>query len=80
MIKKRKWVTQEIAQGEQAADKQRAKIPKVLVVEDNSFNILPIQMTLKKYNFEFDIAKNGIMAIERFNNISAEGYIICLKT
>lgn len=48
---------------------------KVLIVEDNAFNIVPIKSTLEKNKIQFDIAKNGSMAVERYKNIMKEGYM-----
>lgn len=48
---------------------------KVLIVEDNAFNIVPIKTTLEKKQIEYDIAKNGLMAVDRYNHIMKEGYL-----
>jgi len=38
----------------------------ILLVEDNLLNQRIVSFSLKKYNYEVDIANNGIEAIERF--------------
>ena len=48
---------------------------KVLIVDDNRFNIIPISATLKKNRIEFDIAKNGLMAVDRYVSTMKEGYV-----
>eukprot|EP00826_Nyctotherus_ovalis_P010793 TRINITY_DN12825_c0_g2_i12.p1 TRINITY_DN12825_c0_g2~~TRINITY_DN12825_c0_g2_i12.p1 ORF type:complete len:170 (-),score=36.92 TRINITY_DN12825_c0_g2_i12:419-928(-) len=40
--------------------------PKVLIVEDNQFNVLPMKGTLDKSHIEYDWAKNGLMAVDRY--------------
>ena len=46
-----------------------------MIVEDNGFNILPIKSTLEKNHIDFDIAKNGLMAVDRYNKLMKEGEI-----
>ena len=52
--------------------------PKVLIVEDNGFSIIPIQTTLKRNHIEYDVAKNGLMAVDRYNQAMKEGYIFSI--
>ncbi len=47
---------------------------RVLIVEDNDFSVLPIMATLKKHNIQYDVAKNGFMAVERYKKTSSAGY------
>lgn len=49
------------------------KAKKVLIVEDNKFNILPIQTTLKRNRIPYDIATNGFMAVERYTKAMENG-------
>lgn len=51
---------------------------KVLIVEDNAFNIVPIKTTLDRHHIEYDIAKNGLMAVDRYNQMMSEGYFLAL--
>lgn len=44
----------------------KAVRPKVLIVEDNQFNVLPMQTILKRNHIEFDWAKNGLMAVDKY--------------
>jgi CheY-like chemotaxis protein len=44
----------------------KTKGAKVLIVEDNHFNILPIKNTLNRNRIKFDWAKNGLMAVDRY--------------
>ncbi len=46
---------------------------KVLIVEDSDFNIVPMKATLEKHHIDFDVAKNGMMAVDRYNQIMREG-------
>ena len=48
-------------------EKKKYLNPKVLVVEDNQLNVLPIKTTLKRNHIDFDLAKNGLIAVEKFN-------------
>ncbi len=63
-------------QNEDKAGDTREKVLKVLIVEDNGFNVLPIQSTLKKFHISYDLAKNGLMAVDRYNDTMKEGYHI----
>lgn len=47
--------------------------PKVLIVEDNQFNVLPIKSTLNRNHVKFDWAKNGLVAIDKFEETMKEG-------
>ncbi len=47
---------------------------KVLIVEDNDFNIVPIKATLQKHMIDFDVAENGFMAVDRYTQIMRDGY------
>lgn len=40
--------------------------PRVLIVEDNQFNVFPIQSVLTKNRIEYDLAKNGLMAVDKY--------------
>ena len=46
-----------------------------MIVEDNTFNVVPIKTTLKKYNIDLDVAINGLMAVERYECSIKEAYI-----
>ena len=46
---------------------------KVFIVEDNQFSIFPISATLKRNHINFDIAKNGVVAIETFERNRKDG-------
>jgi len=46
--------------------------PKVLIVEDNQFNVFPIKKTLDRNHIEFDWAKNGLDAVEKYNKAMKE--------
>jgi len=69
---KRKW-GKDLLPGVDKIDGVRGKTPKVLIVEDNVFNVLPIQATLKRNHIEYDLAKNGLMAVDRYNQSLKEG-------
>ncbi len=56
------------------SEAEARKAPRVLVVEDNAFNIVPITATLGKNAVDFDIAKNGLMAVERYERTMRDGY------
>ncbi len=51
----------------------RADDLKVLVVEDNSFNLVPIKLTLDRHKIKYEIAVNGMMAVERYTHATKEG-------
>lgn len=46
--------------------------PKVLIVEDNQFNVFPIKKTLNRNHINFDWAKNGLEAVEKYNETMKE--------
>ena len=60
--------------GAAKAEEENEKKPKVLIVEDNGFNVLPIQRTLARNHIEYDLAINGLMAVDRYNQSMKEGY------
>ena len=71
---KKKWQKISI----QGVDKPNGivgKTPKVLIVEDNQFNVLPIQSTLRRNMIEYHLAKNGLMAVDRYNQAMKESYL-----
>ena len=45
---------------------------KVLIVEDNQFNVFPIKKTLDRNHIDFDWAKNGLDAVEKYNKAMKE--------
>jgi len=47
---------------------------KVLVVDHNQFSVIPIKETFDKRGILYDIAKNGLMAVDRYENTMKEGY------
>lgn len=49
-----------------SSDSLKTLRPKVLIVEDNQFNVLPMKRTLDKSRIEYDWAKNGLMAVDRY--------------
>ncbi len=55
-------------------DGASGKVVKVLIVEDNGFNVLPIQATLNRHHIGYDLAKNGLMAVDRYNQSMMQGY------
>ena len=43
--------------------------PRILIVEDNSFNIIAVQAILEELNLkDYDMAMNGKLAVEKFNS------------
>ena len=58
---------------EKKSSEKLEKSLKVLIVEDNGFNIIPIKSTLEKKHIEYDVAKNGLMAVDRYHQIMTEG-------
>eukprot|EP01022_Parablepharisma_sp_SALTPOND_P020418 TRINITY_DN3722_c1_g1_i1.p1 TRINITY_DN3722_c1_g1~~TRINITY_DN3722_c1_g1_i1.p1 ORF type:complete len:597 (+),score=72.17 TRINITY_DN3722_c1_g1_i1:1474-3264(+) len=73
MRTRKKWQKVLISPEEKPEDIKR-KTPKVLIVEDNQFVVLPIQTTLKRNRIEYDLAKNGLMAVDRYNQAMKESY------
>ena len=58
------------------ANKNKCNIPKVLIVEDNQFNVLPIKATLDRNKIDYNLAKNGLMAVDRYDQIMKESYLV----
>lgn len=74
LSKKKQWKKVVISQVEDSNSNGKIEQQyKVLIVEDNAFNIVPIKATLEKNRIEFDIAKNGLMAVDRYNHIMKDG-------
>ena len=70
---KKAWKRNPIIASAIKPESGRGKAPKVLIVEDNGFNVLPIQKTLTRNHIDYDLAKNGLMAVDRYNQIMKEG-------
>ncbi|KAL4438350.1 hypothetical protein ABPG74_009773 [Tetrahymena malaccensis] len=53
-------------------DIKNCKCPKILIVDDNSFNLYALELRLKEYSYEVDKANSGMEAIQkvksRYNN------------
>lgn len=42
-------------------------VPKILLVDDNDFNLMPLQLLISKiFNVQTDQAHNGLQALEKF--------------
>ncbi len=70
------WSRPKCSDADKSEEERKVKeeTTKVLVVEDNAFNIVPITATLGKNAVAFDIAKNGMMAVDRYEQTMREGY------
>ena len=69
-----KWGKEQNVHVEKEETKKANQL-KVLIVEDNDFNIVPIKTTLSRNQIGFEIAKNGVMAVERYQRSIREGFI-----
>jgi len=69
----RKWQKIDVSKENKPSENAK-KAPKVLIVEDNQFNVYPIQSTLTRNNIEYHLAKNGLMAVDRFNEAMKARY------
>ena len=78
MQTKKKWQKNSNQSGNKSSE-VIAKAPKVLIVEDNQFNVLPIQSTLTRNRIEYHLAKNGLMAVDRYNQAMKELYYLSYK-
>ena len=75
---RREWLKANKERADSAA-KVAHKLPKVLIVEDNTFNLVPIKITLDRHKIDYDIAKNGLMAVDRYTNKIKQRFVICFS-
>ncbi|EAR84981.2 response regulator receiver domain protein (macronuclear) [Tetrahymena thermophila SB210] len=49
-------------------DIKNCQCPKILIVDDNPFNLFALELRLKEYSYEVDKANSGMEAIEKVKN------------
>jgi CheY-like chemotaxis protein len=56
-----------------AAPVNSQRVYKVLIVDDNAFNVIVMKSMMNKIGVECDVAENGFMAVDRYKYIVKEG-------